>query len=400
MPDPTGRAGAGEGVSPVADAAVGLAAGSGALSGAGPGADSGADSIPDGSGSISAPGGPASETKRASGAKRSPGSRLAFDRWKAAALLALAFIAWQWVDTRRELNRVREDIAVRLQTAEVESRDGQRVARDAQETVRDLQARLSLLDARVTEQRGQQAALEQLYQELSRSRDESVLSEVEQTLSLASQQLQLAGNVQGSLIALESIDARLARSDRPQFIPLRRVIGREIERLKLLPTLDLAGLTLRIDQLLQSIDSLPLAADARQAPSAGGEGAPEGNWSRIGALVWGEIRQLVRIERRDGAEPPLLAPEQQYFLRENLKLRLLNARVALLQRNEASFRTDLRQASQWVQKYFDGRQKTVSVVLATLQELQTSALTVSVPTLAESLSVVRSYKVDSDRARR
>ena len=315
-------------------------------------------------------------------------------------MLALAFIAWQWVDTRRELNRVREDIAVRLQTAEVESRDGQRVARDAQETVRDLQARLSLLDARVTEQRGQQAALEQLYQELSRSRDESVLSEVEQTLSLASQQLQLAGNVQGSLIALESIDARLARSDRPQFIPLRRVIGREIERLKLLPTLDLAGLTLRIDQLLQSIDSLPLAADARQAPSAGGEGAPEGNWSRIGALVWSEIRQLVRIERRDGAEPPLLAPEQQYFLRENLKLRLLNARVALLQRNEASFRTDLRQASQWVQKYFDGRQKTVSVVLATLQELQTSALTVSVPTLAESLSVVRSYKVDSDRARR
>ncbi len=333
-------------------------------------------------------------------APRSGSPKAGFDRWKMAALLALAFIAWQWVDTRGELNRIREDIALRLQTAEGDSRDSQRVARDAQEAARDLQARLSLLDARLTEQRGQQAALEQLYQELSRSRDESVLSEVEQTLSLASQQLQLAGNVQGSLLALQSIDARLARSDRPQFIPLRRVIGREIDRLKLLPTLDLAGLTLRIDQLLLSIDVLPMAADARQALPADSADEPAGSLSRFGSLIWSEIRQLVRIQRHEGAEPPLLAPEQQYFLRENLKLRLLNARVALLQRNEASFRADLRQASQWVQKYFDARQKNVVAVLATLQELQTSALTVSVPTLAESLSVVRSYKADSDRPRR
>jgi uroporphyrin-3 C-methyltransferase len=309
-------------------------------------------------------------------------------------------VAWQWFDTRRELNGVRDEIATRLQTAEGDSRDSQRMARDTQEAVRDLQAKLALLDARVAEQRGQQAALEQLYQELSRGRDEAVLAELEQTLSLASQQLQLAGNVQGALVALQSVEARLARIDRPQFIALRRVIGREIERLKLLPTLDLAGLTLRIDQMLQSIDTLPMAAEARQTVAAPPEDGASSAWTRLGSLVWGEIRQLVRIERQSGAEPPLLAPDQRHFLRENLKLRLLNARIALMQRNEASFRADLRIATQWVEKYFDTRQKSVVGALDTLRELQQAALTVSVPTLAESLAAVRSYKVDSDRPRR
>ncbi len=316
-----------------------------------------------------------------------------FNRTTLVAIVAIALIGWQWFDTRRELGQVREDIALRLKTAESDSHDASHAAREAQDTVRDLLSRLSLLDARVTEARGQQAALEQLYQELSRSRDESLLADIEQTLTLAAQQLQLVGNVQGALIALQGADARLARNNRPQFMSLRRAIGADIERLKAQPSLDLTGLSMRIDQIIAAVDGLPLVSDSRLPPTVAGEAAEPGGWTRVGALLWTEMARLVRVERSDRVLPPLLAPDQRYFLRENLKLRLLNVRVSLLQRNEATFRSDLRLASQWIETYFDGKQKPVGTAVASLRELQSVALVIAVPTLSESLTAVRSLKV-------
>jgi uroporphyrin-3 C-methyltransferase len=326
-----------------------------------------------------------------------PRLRGRFNGWIIATALALMFVVWQWFDTRRELNQIREDIAQRLQNAELEGRESRVAATAAQESAREIQGKLSVLEARIAEARGQQTALEQLYQELSRSRDESVLTEIEQILSIASQQLQLAGNVQGALLALQSADARLARSDRPQFIPVRRVIARDIDRLKALPNIDLTGLVLKLDQVSAGIDRFPLVGDMRLSAPEGASAIPDNPWSRVASVVWGELRQLIRVERVDGSEPALLIPEQSYFLRENLKLRLLNARLALLQRNEAVFKADLKMAAQWISKYFDTRQKGVAAVSSTLQELQSAGLTVELPTLADSLAAVRNFKAHGDK---
>jgi len=255
-----------------------------------------------------------------------------------------------------------------------------------------------VLEARIAEAQGQQTALQQLYQELSRSRDESVLSEIEQILSIASQQLQLAGNVQAALLGLQSADARLARSDRPQFIPIRRVIARDIERLKALPNVDVTGMVLKLDQVSSGIDHLPMIGDVRIPAPEPPPAAGESSWSRIGAVVWGEIKQLVRVQRIDGTDPALLPPDQSYFIRENLKLRLLNARLALLQRNEPVFKADIKMASQWIARYFDAHQKNVAAVSGTLQELQSAGLVVELPTLADSLAAVRNYKASGDKS--
>lgn len=316
--------------------------------------------------------------------------------------LAVALVAagWNWYDTRRELGKVREEVTIKLRDNDLEGRESRTVARRAEEEARGVAAKFGVLEARISESQGQQVALEQLYQELSRGRDEWTLAEIEQTLGIASQQLQLAGNIQGALAALQTADARLARSDRPQFIPLRRAISKDIERLKAAPNLDIPGLTLKLDQVVSAVDTMTLLADGRPTTPLAESTSLEGFWSRLGALVWSEVRQLVRIQRLDQSDQGLLTPEQSYFLRENMKLRLLAARVALLQRNEITFRADVKSASDWLTRYFDPRQPSVVASQSTLEGLNRAAVVVDLPTtLTDSLAAARSVKLVVDKSR-
>ncbi|HEX4798065.1 MAG TPA: uroporphyrinogen-III C-methyltransferase [Burkholderiales bacterium] len=314
-------------------------------------------------------------------------------------LLSL-ILAWLWYDSRGQMSDLREEVVRRVRDSEADSRDARFGARQAQEAMRETQGRLALLEQKLAESQNHQGALEALYQDLSRSRDEWVLAEIEQILTIASQQLQLAGNVQAALAALQMADARLARSDRPQFIPLRKVFARDMERMKAAPHLDISGLAVRLDQAIASVDSLPLAQDARPEAAAVTAREPEGFWARLGAELLGELKQLVRIQKVGGADPALLTPPQAFFLRENLKLRLLNARLSLLARDEAAYRTDLRLAASWLERYFDTRARAVAAVAGTLKQLGSGGAGVSLPTIAESLAAVRGYKASRERAGR
>jgi uroporphyrin-3 C-methyltransferase len=331
------------------------------------------------------------------------------ERWLPFAIaglgVAVMLLAWGWWGARSELAELREGVAQQLRETGTEARDSRIIAKEAQDAVRDTLARIGALEAKLLESQSQQLSLESLYQELSRSRDDWLLAEVEQTLAIAAQQLQLAGNVQAALVALQNADARLARSDRPQFLPLRRVIARDVERLKNAPSLDVAGMTVRIDQVIAAVDSLPLLVDGRtqSAPSApaGGDApaaATESAWRRAWHGVWEELKGLVRVQRLDAADPALIAPENRFYLRENLKLRLLHARIALLQRDEAAFRGDIKAAQSWLNRWFDVRQKPVATAAQTLAQLAAAAVNVELPTIADSLNAVRTLKMPREKA--
>ncbi len=316
--------------------------------------------------------------------------------------LALAFTAALWWDTRGRIGSTQEELARRLRDIETESRGARSAARESQEAVRLAQAKLAALEARLTESQSQQMALEALYQELSRSRDEWQLAEIEQVLAIAQQQLQLAGNVRAALLALQLAESRLARNDRPQFLPVRRALARDIDRLRSLPAIDLPGMSLKLDALVAAVDSLPLAFEERAerplAPrDAPGSAREESLWLRFGGELWKELRQLVIVRKVETAEPPLLPPSQAYFVRENLKLRLLNARVDLLTRDEAGYREDLRVAQRWIQRYFDVRSKAAQSALAQLKQLSAASVSFEPPSIAESLEAVRGFKSRRER---
>src|SRR3972149_11869386 len=143
------------------------------------------------------------------------------------AVVAAALLAWQWYDSHQQINTLQYELARRLAEADVQNKESRNVAEQVREAMREAQVKLGVLETKLQESQNQQIALEALYQELSRSRDESLLADVEQTLLVANQQLQVAGNVKTALIALQAADARLARLSRPQLAGLRQVIARD-----------------------------------------------------------------------------------------------------------------------------------------------------------------------------
>ena len=318
-----------------------------------------------------------------------------------AIVLAAALATVFWLDARQRIDATQQELARRLRDIEADAREARSVARSSEEAQRESRIRLGQLEARLAESQSQQLALEALYQDLSRNRDEWQLAEIEQVLAIASQQLQLAGNVRAALLALQLAEARLAKADRPQFVPIRRALSRDIERLKALPSVDLASMSMRIDSLAAQVDTLPLAFDERSDPGPAAKEAARtderGFWARLWAEVWSELRQLVVVRQVGNAEPPLLPPSQAYFVRENLRLRLLNARLSLLARDEAGYRQDLRTAERWIQRYFDPRSKRTADALNQLKQLASSTVSFEMPSITESLEAVRGYKSRRER---
>jgi uroporphyrin-3 C-methyltransferase len=305
-------------------------------------------------------------------------------------LVVLGLLAFEWYDTRARLAQLRDDAAARVGEVTADARRSLDATRDLRETTKELAGKIAAIETKQAENRSREVALEALYQELSRGRDEWTLSEVEQTLQIASQQLHLAGNVSSALAALQEIDARLARTDQAEFAGLRKLIKRDIERLKSIPNLDVPGMTLRLDDVIESVGALPLRSDEQKTQGAASAAPPSDVWwKRAAASAWNEVKSLVRIQRIDANDPRLLAPEQSYFLRENLKLRLLHARVALLQRNEALFHRDMKQALEWLDRYFDPRASAVTGAVDTLKKLDSAAVQVELPSLSDSLNMVR-----------
>jgi uroporphyrin-3 C-methyltransferase/uroporphyrinogen III methyltransferase/synthase len=328
------------------------------------------------------------------------------------AILALAILlALQTYSTHSRFNKLREDVARTLQKDNASNAETAQTVREIQEAAKELQVKVGVLENRQTEAQSQQAALEQMYQDISKNRDEWALSEIEQVLSTASQQLQLAGNVQGALIALQNADRSLSRSDKPQFITIRRAIARDIEKLKALPSVDQPGMALRLDNVISQIDNLPLLSDEKpaepiapsrvNAPAAGKTAAPAERtlaqravetWRNWSHEMWDDIRQLIRVRTVDNPDALMLSPSESYFVRENLKLRLLNARLALLSRNEGTFRDDINSAQQQLVKYFDTKARSTQAAQALLRQVQANNVTIDVPDLSESLNAVRNYK--------
>jgi uroporphyrin-3 C-methyltransferase len=320
-------------------------------------------------------------------------------------ILVFLLLGWQWFDMREHVGDLQQELARRLAEGDAASRESRTLTRQNQELLQSLVARITLLEARQAEAQSQQAGLENMYQELSRSRDERILVEVEQSLMLAAQQLQLTGNVEAVLAVLQGVDARLARSGQNRLLPLRKLINRDIDRLKALPLADVPGIALKLEGVIAAVDTLPLAFEQRTrvepptrlrnsaSAKTPAQSAETNFWQGMARDLWAEFKQLIRVERIDQPDAVLLAPSQIFFLRENLKLRLTDARLALLQRDGRTFRDDLRQSRELLERYFDTRDKAASNAIALLKNLAGVDLSLDATSLAETLASVRNYKL-------
>ena len=316
----------------------------------------------------------------------------------AAAALVSSGMLWQ------KLSAIQEQLARQSADSGALAVEARTMARQAEELVRDTAARLAVAEARVSEVALQRSQLEELMQSLSRSRDENLVVDIESSIRLAQQQAELTGSLEPLVAALRSADQRIDRAAQPRLAPVQRAIGRDLDRLTRANVADTAGLLARLDDLVRQVDDLPVlnavahAAATRRLSVVPGTAA---NPSAQGHLAWwqaalqrswevvrDEARDLVRVSRIDQPEAILLAPEQTFFLRENLKLKLLNARLGVLARQFDSARADLAAATAALNKFFDPASRRTQSVATILQQAQASIKAADLPRLDETLAAL------------
>lgn len=321
------------------------------------------------------------------------------------ALLALAVALAVGVTSYMQLGATKRETTRRIGELQQAAALAAESATRADAEARAARQQSAVLEARLAELESQRDALEQLYADLSRGRDEAVLVETERLVTLAAQELQFSGNVPTALAALQTADARVARLESPRFVPLRRVLARDIERLKAAPAVDITGIALKIDQLIASVDAWPMLADAAgpvtpaAAPPKPARSAPpppaEPWWERIWESIQrelGEYRDLIRIRTVDAPEPMLLTQQQQNLVRQQLRLRLLNARQALLGRNDRLYRADLAEAQALMTRFFDVRNREAAAALGSMKQLASAPLSVETPNVNDSVAAVRAAR--------
>lgn len=318
----------------------------------------------------------------------------------AIGVIALLIAIWALLSGQAASEALIQNTAIKLADANAA------IARNAVQNeqlvkdLRDAQSRVAQLEGKLAEFQSQRIALEEMYRDLARAPDDWLLAELEQTLNIASRELVLAGNVKAALIALQSVDQRLAKADKLQVVQLRRALTQDTDHLKALPQIDTTGISLKLDNIATLASTLPLllpdkieALDTFPHTSD----AEKGGLARLGRDMWNELKQLVRIRELDSGDSALLSPQQSFFLRENFKLRLLSARNALLMRDEVHYKNDLNLARAMLVKYFDPKAKVNINTIATLKQLSESPVSIATPDITASLAAIRAMRAARER---
>jgi len=323
-------------------------------------------------------------------------------------------LAW---NTQQRLKALEPELVKRQQASQEQVTEARLLSKQAHDTAVETASKLSLLEARVAESALQRSQVEELISSLSRSRDESVVADVEAALRVAQQQAAITGSAEPLVAVLKQADERLARYNQPRLERVRRAVARDLDRVRSVALVDLPSLSIRLDEAVRLVDELPLlstperrsatrpvapaagasavaAGSAPASASATGFTLPWGNapwwqaWTRVGGDIWGEVRGLVRVTQIKQPEAMLIAPEQAFFLRENLKLRLLNARLALLSRQFDQAQTDLNQAQQSLDRYFDSSSRRVNSAQELVRQVASQSRQVVLPRPDDTLAAL------------
>ncbi|MDP1659827.1 MAG: uroporphyrinogen-III C-methyltransferase [Methylotenera sp.] len=319
-------------------------------------------------------------------------------------MIALFTLAWQWVSTRQRFNEVEKSLSQKLETYQALNQQSLALAKQAEERSTLANARTVLLEQKLGESRDQQEVLQTLYDQLAENREATAVAEVEQLLTIANQQLQLVGNVKSALLALQAADKRLEPLNLPRANQLRETLALEIKNLRTLPQVDVVSMSAQLESLANLCASLPLISERQPTLNAQAALQSPAKTVRLNALqkvaypIWNDIKNLVTIERIDKPEPPLLSADHAFYLRENLKLRLLTARIALLQHDEASYKADLATITAWIKQYFDAKHPNAIQAFNILKKLSGNNISIELPQLTESISAVNRYKLSLDQS--
>lgn len=342
--------------------------------------------------------------------------------WLLWALIIIAILSttslWQ------KLNRVQSQLAKQNQESIDTSKEAKLLAKTANEMSQQAVAKQALLDAKIAELVSQKAQIDELMQTVSRSRVESLVIDIESSLNLAQQQSALTGSVEPIVVTLQTAQQRIARSPSPRLAGLEAAMRRDLDKARAINTLDTPNLLVKLDDAIKLVQEMPLVTSSLDpqhmksslvnSPNKIGAASQDAkiksqvktakvsassalkveeeavwydfDWNGAWLQIKNQFTTLVRISPIDYPEAALLSPDQAFFVRENLKLHLLNVRMAILSRQFNLASADLNRALELTNRYFDGNSKQSQVCSSLLLQINSQLKIGKLPTVTDSLN--------------
>ncbi|MDH2294454.1 uroporphyrinogen-III C-methyltransferase [Cobetia sp. 1AS1] len=310
----------------------------------------------------------------------------------AIVVAVLAWFGWQRLNALPDAQGLDKQVSesVTQQVGQVSSKvDG------LSSTLEKNESRVSELDKRLSsESQDTEQALNKVLEELSKSQQTDArdwhYAEAEYLLRLANQRLQLERDVNGADALLENADARIAAANNPALLPVRKAIQSELASLDSVPRVDRSGIYLALLAEQEQLARLPLKQDVAEiAAKVENDEAPTGGWQQQLARFGNELKDLVTVRRHDEALEALITPEQESYLRQNVRLVLEQAQLALLKEEPKLYQAAIDKAITLVNGYYDTKTDGVQNAVAKLEELKSQTIRPELPDISASLSKLR-----------
>ena len=380
---------------------------------------------------------------------RRKGSGLSWSATLALVFLVIALVvgAGAWLQQRRFDSAGRE-LAAQMQLFSTQLGESKRESKQALLLVEGQAKQIVELQQSLADAREQFTGLEQAWQAFNRGLEDSMLAnDIERLVTLASQQLRLASNVNNAVMALETALSTLVRAERPRFAAVQRAISADLDRLRSVPMVDVSAISVRLDTVTNLIGRAPLLVPdavvprvAALAPDSAHRAASETSttasvavsatapatvstsaseaiaptapvatsderwwdvvwaktrgWSKsVASFMAKELASVVSIQRVNDASALLMSPEQGAQLRANLRSRVLTAQMALLMHQPAIWRAEIANIEASLTSRYDPKSIDTVTAIRLIRELATVQISAALPDMADSISALEAVRL-------
>ncbi|MCG7907783.1 MAG: uroporphyrinogen-III C-methyltransferase [Candidatus Thiodiazotropha taylori] len=327
-----------------------------------------------------------------------------------AVIASLVFGYRYWVEMKSSLEQMNRDLAEAnqqqsqfaerlMQSQQAFAKQQQQIAEQQQALVEQSERVKQAKEAAKKQDTQLYRSLAEIQTKLGGREGQWRVAEAEYLIRVANHRVSLMGDVSTALEALKSADERLSASGDPVWSGVREQLAREITQLKAVPIVDQAGISAELTALADQVERLPLHGEgialiANEKPAAGDEPvASEGlALEQIVDDLWQGFKSMMVIRHHDRPVSAMLPPEQRYFLIQNLRLKLENAKAALMGQDASLYQDSLNGALAWLKAYFLVEDPGVSGFKGQLEALVARDIAPQLPDISASLRVLQKQR--------
>ncbi|EKP0261067.1 uroporphyrinogen-III C-methyltransferase [Aeromonas sobria] len=294
-----------------------------------------------------------------------------------AILLALGLTGGLYLHGHQSAVTQQAELAqLKQQLASALSKIDQTSSKDAEQ--------LATLDQTQQQLQGEMQGLQNRVLDLNDKRpNDWMLAESEYLVRMAGRKLWLEHDLISAITLLGNADERIRALNDPSLMPIRKALAEDIAKLKGMPRIDREGLTLKLAALEDQIELLPLSTVSMPEAKLEADQAVTANpdeWESNLKKNWVKFTEnFVTIRRRDGAVEALLSPQQEIFLRENLKTKLLQAQISVYREQQTLYEDSLDKAQRWLTQYFDTENSATRYMQGEIDKLKGEQIQIDYP---------------------